>query len=243
MKYMGSKNRIAKHILPIILKDRGVNQWYVEPFVGGANMIDKVDGNRLGSDLNTHLIACLNGLSDGWLPPRNVSEVFFNKVKADNSIVDSATLGYIGTQLTYGSMWFSTYRRDNTGLRDYANEAFRNVEKQAINIKGVKFKNVSYCDLYIPSNSIIYCDPPYKGTAKYKAVDEFNHDVFFDWCRSKVKQGHNVFISEYNAPDDFICVWQKEITSSLGKDTGSKKSIEKLFVHKSQVESDYESMC
>ena len=44
MKYMGSKNRIAKHILPIILKDRKENQYYVEPFVGGANMIDKVQG-------------------------------------------------------------------------------------------------------------------------------------------------------------------------------------------------------
>ena len=38
MKYMGSKNRIAKYILPIILKDRKEGQWYVEPFVGGANM-------------------------------------------------------------------------------------------------------------------------------------------------------------------------------------------------------------
>lgn len=29
MKYMGSKERIAKHILPIILKDRKPEQWYV----------------------------------------------------------------------------------------------------------------------------------------------------------------------------------------------------------------------
>ena len=42
MKYMGSKARIAKHILPIILKDRKPNQWYSEPFTGGANLIDKV---------------------------------------------------------------------------------------------------------------------------------------------------------------------------------------------------------
>lgn len=37
MKYMGSKNRIAKHILPIMLKemqDKGYTTW-VEPFVGG----------------------------------------------------------------------------------------------------------------------------------------------------------------------------------------------------------------
>ena len=36
MKYMGSKNRIAKYILPIMLKDRKPNQYWVEPFVGGA---------------------------------------------------------------------------------------------------------------------------------------------------------------------------------------------------------------
>ena len=34
MKYMGSKNRHSKQILPIILKDRSPEQWYVEPFVG-----------------------------------------------------------------------------------------------------------------------------------------------------------------------------------------------------------------
>jgi len=44
MKYMGSKNRIAKHLLPIMLAEcekHGITKW-VEPFVGGANMIDKV---------------------------------------------------------------------------------------------------------------------------------------------------------------------------------------------------------
>ena len=43
------------------------------------------------------------------------------------------------------------------------------------------------------------------------------------------ERGHQIFISEYNMPDDFICVWQKEIISSLTQDTGSKKAIEKLF--------------
>lgn len=57
MKYMGSKRQIAKDIIPILLKDRKVGQWYVEPFVGGANIIDKVTGNRLGNDINPYLIA------------------------------------------------------------------------------------------------------------------------------------------------------------------------------------------
>lgn len=59
MKYMGSKNKISKELLPLIIKNRIPNQWYVEPFVGGCNMIDKVDGNRIGNDSNIYLIEML----------------------------------------------------------------------------------------------------------------------------------------------------------------------------------------
>ena len=228
MKYMGSKARIAKYILPIILKDRKPDQWYVEPFVGGANMIDKVEGNRIGADLNKPLIACLDGLSKGWLPPENISEEFFNKVKVDHSIVDLKTLGYIGTQLTFGAMWFSAYRKDRQGIRNYSDEAFRHVEKQATKLRSVKFESCSYSVLDIPDSSIIYCDPPYAGTAKYKAVDDFDHVKFWQWCRDMSDKGHQVFISEYNAPDDFECLWQKEIQSGLNTNS-TKKGIEKLF--------------
>jgi DNA adenine methylase len=43
---MGSKNKIAKHILPIMSNYRTNEMTWVEPFVGGANMIDKVEGKR-----------------------------------------------------------------------------------------------------------------------------------------------------------------------------------------------------
>ena len=79
MKYMGSKNRIAKHILPIMLKEmeeKGHTTW-VEPFVGGGNMIDKVPENyrRIGADLNEHTIAAMLGIRDFVNElPENVSE-------------------------------------------------------------------------------------------------------------------------------------------------------------------------
>jgi len=63
MKYMGSKNRIAKEILPIMLKERNQRTW-VEPFVGGANLIDKVDGKRIGADINPYLIDALIAIRD-----------------------------------------------------------------------------------------------------------------------------------------------------------------------------------
>ena len=46
------------------------------------------------------------------------------------------------------------------------------------------------------------------------------------------KARFTIFVSEYNAPDDFKCVWQKEAKSSLsanGKIGGNKISVEKLF--------------
>ena len=101
--------------------------------------------------------------------------------------------------------------------------------KQLPNIIGVEFLHSSYQDLEIPPNSLIYCDPPYEGTTKYK--DGFNHAEFWEWCRDKTKQGHLVYVSEYKAPDGFICVWSKEVNSSLTKDTGGKKANEKLFVY------------
>ena len=44
MKYQGSKSRIAKYIVPIIQKCIDDNEIikYIEPFVGGANVIDKI---------------------------------------------------------------------------------------------------------------------------------------------------------------------------------------------------------
>jgi hypothetical protein len=38
-----------------------------------------------------------------------------------------------------------------------------------------------------------------------------------------------ILVSEYTAPEGIECIWSKEINSSLTKDTGSKKGVEKLF--------------
>lgn len=235
MKYMGSKARIAKHLLPIILKDRKPDQWYVEPFVGGANMIDKVDGNRIGVDLNHYLVALLSEMAKPSYESPLITKDEFESIKRDISSYPDWLVGFAGFQLSFSAMWFGSYRRDNQGVRNYADEAKRNVDKQAKKLKGCVFKCASYCDMEVPPNSIIYCDPPYQGTAKYKAVKDFDHAAFWQWCRGKAAQGHKVFISEYNAPDDFVCIWKQELNVSVAKDGKHKKAIEKLFIHESQA--------
>lgn len=65
MVYMGSKQKLAKHIVPILQKyiaDYDIKQ-YIEPFVGGANVIDKIAcPTKTGSDINKYLIALLNSV-------------------------------------------------------------------------------------------------------------------------------------------------------------------------------------
>lgn len=59
MKYMGSKSRITKDLAPIIQKviDDNLISCYIEPFVGGSNMIEKINCNKkIGSDSNNYLI-------------------------------------------------------------------------------------------------------------------------------------------------------------------------------------------
>lgn len=239
MKYMGSKNRFAKELLPIILKDRQENQYYIEPFVGGANMIDKVEGKRIGSDYNKDLINLLKGLSIGWTPKESYTKEDYLNAKNGLNPCKIET-GYISINCSYsGKYWGRFAGKSNTkqGTRDYTNEAYKNVCKQAPLLKGVDFFNCSYQDLEIPENSLIYCDPPYENT--YSDIEgygklSFSHVEFWEWCRTKTKEGHQVFISEYNAPNDFKCVWEKQAKSSLsanGKIGGNKISTEKLFVY------------
>ena len=43
MRYMGSKNRLSKELVPIINSYITTGtKGYIEPFVGGANIIDKI---------------------------------------------------------------------------------------------------------------------------------------------------------------------------------------------------------
>ena len=235
MKYMGSKARHAKELLPIILKDHSPDMWYVEPFVGGANMIDKVDAEsapkRFACDSNTYLIAMWQAAQQGELTFDYVTPELYKEVKENKDAYPDALVGWVAHCCSYNGKWFGGFAGKLTtkeGVeRNYQAEAARAVIKQVKILGDVTFKSKSVFDLIIPSKSTIYCDPPYAGTTKYK--DDFDHERFYDWCRERKKEGHDVFISEYWMPDDFICIWEKDVNSGLNKDVSSKKATEKLF--------------
>jgi DNA adenine methylase len=235
MKYMGSKRKLSKHILPLILQNRkSLSQWYVEPFVGGCNIIDKVKGNRIGNDLNKYVIALFKEMQkDNFELPSHISETDYKEIQDNKDNYPNWLVGYVGFNLSFGAKFFGGYGRDSVGVRDYENEAQRNLKAQQKYIKDIIFYNLCYKDLIIPENSIIYCDPPYQETQSYYEQN-FNSEEFWDYCRFQVSKNNLVYISEYNAPKDFIIIFSKSVVSSLDLDTGNKTAIERLFIHKSQ---------
>lgn len=236
MKYMGSKARFVKELLPIILANRTDGQWYVEPFAGGMNVISNVSGNRIANDSNFYLIEMWKSLVSGWIPPEITKEQY-EKIKNNREDYPPHVVGWTGFNCSHSGKWFRGYAGKiitKEGIyRDYQAEALKNVLKQISSLSGVVMENKSYENLEIPQNSIIYCDPPYAGTEKY--ADTIEHNVFWDWVRKLSAQGNTVFVSEYNAPDDFECVWEKKTVSSISANntySKSSSSIEKLFTRK-----------
>ena len=234
MQYLGGKSKIRKQIAAFLESLRKPNQVYFEPFVGGGWVLQEMSGDRIASDGNKALIAMYQALQDGWIPPDFVSEDEYNQVKLDCD-KNSPMLAFCGFGCSFAGKWFGGYARSE-GKDCYAATSKRSLMKQLPMIQDVKFEHRLFHE-WSPKNALIYCDPPYQGTTQYGAFDGFDHELFWQTVRDWVNNGNTVVVSEYNAPDDFVCV--KEMTSqmglSVGNTTNRPKRVEKLFMHKSQA--------
>lgn len=228
MRYMGSKRRLWKDIAPFILEGRKDGQCYVEPFCGGCNSISNVNGNRIAADVNPYLINMFRSLIKGepqYFPiERELYNEAFLSYKNNDKTFSESDLGWIGFMASYNGKFFNGYSGISAG-RNYVFEAMRNILNQIDSLRGIDFHCCSYDKLIIPNKSIIYCDIPYRGTTKYQ--DGLDYDKFYQWCFDKKSEGHRVYISEYWMPDDFDCIWEKEVRCSFN--TENNKRVERLF--------------
>ena len=231
---MGSKASHTKDFLPIILNGRTKEQIYIEPFCGGCNVIYKVDGLRVANDYNEYLIDMWKAIIDElWDTPEYISNDLYDNIKNNKEHYDNKLVGFVGFNTSYGGKFWGGYARGNNSKgepRNYTLEGKRNIMKQVQGLKGVNFKNMSYLDLPIPKGSIVYCDPPYKGTTGYK--NSIDHAQFWEWVRN-ISKNSKVFVSEYEAPDDFICLWEKTTVCDLTKN--NTKRTEKLFIYEDSI--------
>ena len=237
MQYMGSKNRYAKYIVPIIQSyiDENNIAKYLEPFVGGANIIDKVRWEKkIGCDSNEYLIALLQYVSNQNEMPLEIDENEYNEVKNNKENYDKWYVGLVGFTATFGNKFFGGCARNKTkSTADYSRTAINNIRKQQPNLKSAYFISKSFQD--IPTEKlndyVIYCDPPYRDTTTYK-TRPFPYEEYYDWVR-ELSKNNIVLCSEYWMPDDFECIWSKETTTQIdsNRKAGDSKNIriEKLF--------------
>ena len=241
MRYVGSKNRLAKELVPIIqsyITDD--TKGYIEPFVGGANMIDKIEcNNKFGCDIHEELIELLKYIQNtNNILPTKITEEEYNKVKLNKDKYEKWYVGLVGFCASFGAKYFGGYARgfnkDKITPQDIFGGTIRNIEKQRKNLQNIKFKCCSYDEINKNiKDFVIYCDPPYKGTLKY--TTDFDYDKFYKWCK-EMSKNNIVLISEYWMPEEFECIWEKKTTVRIdsnkkSKDKGMERT-ERLFIYR-----------
>jgi len=247
MRYSGSKARIAKDILPIITKNLTSDKLYIEPFVGGCNTFGFVDHpNKIGIDVNGYVISMWEHFKNGGQPPKEVSKELYQLLCDIANGTDMRLclrygwlIGYVLNSCSYGSAWMNGYAKANEKRgENHVLEAYNNMMSHIKNFKWLnesKFITGSYetAEFVLHGkNAVIYCDPPYQNTKGY--VNDFDNDMFWEWVRKMSVKGHEVYVSEYSAPSDFKCIWQKTLKDGMPKKQfgdKQKDKIEKLFIY------------
>ena len=219
---MGGKARQGAEIAQVLssLDPRGpYKSPYWEPFVGMCGVMRHMKAPiRIGSDVHKDVIAMWQAVQQGWEPPTSCSKQRFEKLKHNPE--EPHLRVFVGHAMTFRGVFFSSYYEDGTRCR----VGRKNVLDVRPNIEDVQFLTGSYDDIVLPRHTsfLIYCDPPYDDGTNLLVGSQkrFDSQKFWKWAREKSKY-HTVVISEKNAPNDFVPVWQSK-----------DKIPHYLFVHK-----------
>lgn len=246
MQYMGSKNRFSKELVPIIqsyITEDTIG--YIEPFVGGANVINKIDcKKKIGCDVHNELIELLNHIKKTTDDlPKTILFDEYDKVRAsykkkDNSF-ESWYYGLVGFCGSFGNRFFDggyarNSKEDVNGER--VSNSIKNIVNQAPTLKNIDFKCIDFRDLNKKEikGYVIYCDPPYRNTKQY-STGIFPYEEYYEWCR-EMSVNNIILCSEYEMPNDFECIWEKEskalLDSNKKENDNKNKRIERLFIYK-----------
>lgn len=211
MRYFGGKSRLAKRFAPVLATALAENGGrFVEPFVGGFNIVPALGEavvEATCSDIHAGLINMYRELREGrFCPPEFCSEEMYAQLKRMGQSDPLST--FVSFGCSFGGKEWGSYGRTKCGST-LCEQAHRGLLRKATYMDRVLFLAADYRVLKIPECSVIYADPPYKGTCGYK-TGKFNHEEFYEWCEEMVITGHCVFVSEFTIPDrpGWTPVWQ-----------------------------------
>lgn len=233
MQYMGGKARIAKKLADTMLSMTTERTYYLEPFMGGAYVLAQMAPHfsaPAAGDTVEDLVLFWQAVQAGWLPPERITRDEYAELAIS---APSPLRAFAGFGCSFGGKWFAGYAAQKVDPRHPHGHTSVGSRKSTVSkvagIQNVFISQGDYRQWKPGPGTVVYCDPPYAGTTTYGAADTWDPHVFWATMRQWVATGATVFVSEYTAPEDWHCIWQKDQRASLAADTNVGTVTEKLF--------------
>jgi DNA adenine methylase len=238
MRYQGGKSRIAKD-LAIVMSNISSRErereressYFVSLFCGSCSVESKVKGfdKKILNDKHEYLIELLNGVKNCYELPEHISEEEYKYIR-EHKDDDKVLSGFVGFGCSFGGKWYGGYARNKTGT-NYALQSKKSLLKDMNNLMDAEFICKDYKDVELPNGCVVYADPPYHGTTGY-GKEKFDSEEFWNVMREWSKN-NDVYISEYEAPDDFESVLDMPTKTNIRDKTDNVCCrMEKLFKYK-----------
>lgn len=221
MRYLGGKSRIAGWVAEHLLEAGQDCDSYLEPFVGSGAVFARVRPHfkdAVAADAHPDLIAMWRAVAEGWDPPDHVTREDYQALR---SAEPSAWRGLVGFGASFGGKWFGGYvdtvfdvhhQRDT---KPYLKTALNSVQKLRPAFASSIIQLCSYADHSPRPGTLVYCDPPYRGTTPYSGFSSFDHDEFWRTMESWSDAGAVVVVSEETAPEGWEPLAVKDRKSML----------------------------
>lgn len=203
------------------------------------NIIDKIKCNtKIASDNNWYLIELFKNKDKIQFLPDVVTKELYNECRCayynnDFTRYEPGFIAAIGFLSSYSGRFYDGGFNgqgflDGRTKRNYYNESKRNLLKQITQLSNIKFQYGDYENLYTnQKDCLFYCDIPYQNVKQYSTSIDFNYDRFWNWAE-RMSENNFVIVSEYNAPENWECIWKKDLLKTMNHGN-NVKSTEKLF--------------
>lgn len=239
MKYHGgkAKNGLGRAIPRLLEGWRAPGALILDVFCGALNISRHLAAPRMAVDLCLPLVVTLKATIAGWDPPETVTKAMHDDFRAHPNPWNPVT-GFVLFGCSYGGQWGAGYARskaakDPRTLKGYAQEARRSLLKKAQECADLDIVCMDYRAIpRPPPMTVIYCDPPYRGTQGYAGVPPFDHEAFWRHAEWWHQCGALVFISEGEGarPMGPWVVYRQ--WGDLEGPLGCNRRTERLYVHR-----------
>jgi DNA adenine methylase len=122
-------------------------------------------------------------------------------------------------------------------MTPFAQSARSTLLKAAPLLAGTTILRADYRVHQPDGRTVVYCDPPYRGTTGYPGTPPFDSDEFWTVAAEWSRRGAMVLVSEYVAPGDWRLIAETQKFSTVaGQSEAKTPRTERLFVHKSRID-------